>query len=73
MGVGCAQFRGGAEHHALVVPIAPKHEFGQISLSLIAAHAMIGSDQLCCRLPIARSAKGTTDLAGFRNSVSMVG
>jgi len=24
----------------------------------------------CCRLPIARSARGTTDLAPFRNSIS---
>jgi len=50
-------------------PVVAKDEFVEIDLELIAAHAVISSISHCCRLPIARSAKGTTDFAPLRRSI----
>src|SRR5215470_4156061 len=58
--------------HWLPAPIVAKDEFIDINLELSAAHTVMGSDQpllQVAKLPTARSAKGTTDFAPFRNSV----
>jgi hypothetical protein len=46
-----------------------KYEFIQVNLELIATHTVMGTQQPLWRLPMARSARGTTDFAPFRRSV----
>ena len=55
--------------HRLVTPIMAKNELIEVNLELRTADAVVGANQPLLDVPIARSAKGTTDLTPLRNSV----
>ena len=55
--------------HGLPAAIVAEDEFIKINLKLIAAHAVIGSDQPLLEIPNGRSAKGSTEFAPLRRSI----
>jgi hypothetical protein len=55
--------------HGLPAPIVAKDEFIKINLKLIAAHAVIGSDQPLLEIPNGTVSKGSTDFAPLRRSI----
>ena len=55
--------------HRMLASIVAEHKLVEVDLELFLAYAMIGSMSHCWRLPIARSASGTTDLVPFRKAV----
>jgi hypothetical protein len=54
--------------HGLPPAVVSEDELVEVDLELTTADAMVGANQPLLRVPMARSARGTTDLAPLRNS-----